>query len=124
MTAANGRLYRAGVLVKNETALERLADIDCVVFDKTGTLTTGTARINQADFTQTELSILKALAVASGHPVAASIATSLSAVVAADLTDVYEVAGQGIIAGGVPQQCRWGKVRALDPHYILATVPG
>jgi Cu2+-exporting ATPase len=38
-TAAIGKLYALGFLVKNGTALERIAETDTVVFDKTGTLT-------------------------------------------------------------------------------------
>nr|MDA8251061.1 heavy metal translocating P-type ATPase [Rhodospirillales bacterium] len=36
---ATARLFRAGILLKSPTALERLAQADTVVFDKTGTLT-------------------------------------------------------------------------------------
>ena len=40
-TAASGRLFRKGMLVKHETALERLAKVNTVVFDQTGPLTPG-----------------------------------------------------------------------------------
>ena len=50
-TAASGRLFRKGMLIKHATALERLAQVDVVVFDKTGTLTAGTPDlINLEDF--------------------------------------------------------------------------
>ena len=48
-TAASGRLFRKGMLIKHATALERLAQVDTVVFDKTGTLTAGTPELTNLD---------------------------------------------------------------------------
>jgi Cu2+-exporting ATPase len=50
-TAASGRLFQAGMLIKHATALERLAQVDTVVFDKTGTLTAGTPELTRTRVT-------------------------------------------------------------------------
>ena len=74
LTAASGRLFRDGVLLKDGTALERLAEIDTVVFDKTGTLTTGRPVLtNAAAIPPAAFAAAAALAAASAHPLARAI---------------------------------------------------
>ena len=72
------RAARAGVLVKNRIALERMRRVDVVLFDKTGTLTQGqhlvTGAVTLDGLTDTELLDLAAAVEAdSEHPVARAI---------------------------------------------------
>lgn len=94
-TAASGRLFRRGLLVKNATALERLAEVDHVVFDKTGTLTEGRPVLSGHDAEPTQAGIAVALARGSSHPLAEALRNGLDAD-AATVTDVREVPGHGI----------------------------
>lgn len=69
---------RAGVLIKNRMALERMRTIDVVLFDKTGTLTTGEPELTDvAAAPGVDADELLALAAAvesdSEHPVARAI---------------------------------------------------
>ncbi|WP_299730404.1 heavy metal translocating P-type ATPase [uncultured Tateyamaria sp.] len=96
-TVATGRLFRAGVLVKSETALERLAEIDTVVFDKTGTLS-DSALVPGAEIPEEARAVLKALAGASNHPLSRSVLPGLADVAAVDLTAIREERGAGIKA--------------------------
>jgi Cu2+-exporting ATPase len=95
-TTAAGRLFRAGLLVKDGTALERLAEVDTVVFDKTGTLTLPAAAGDALD-PQTQ-SIMRALTQDATHPVSQAIAASLQDVAPANLANQQEHAGAGLSA--------------------------
>lgn len=98
-TAASGRMFRKGMLIKDATALERLADVDTVVFDKTGTLTQGRPELtNLGEFAQSDMEIALALAQASAHPLAVSLATAATAtgIKPANLRDLREVPGYGV----------------------------
>lgn len=101
VTAASGKLFRKGLLIKDGTALERLAEVDTVVFDKTGTLTMGTPEPeNLADLAPQTLAVAAALAGGSSHPLAKAIHERCAAqgVVPATLADLREVPGFGIEA--------------------------
>jgi Cu2+-exporting ATPase len=96
VTAASGKLFRAGLLIKSGTALERLATVDTVVFDKTGTLTMGIPEPTNLSAHDTgSLAIAAALGGASGHPLAQALAQAIRAE-PASLQDLREVPGYGI----------------------------
>jgi Cu2+-exporting ATPase len=79
-TAASGRLFRKGLLIKDGTALERLAETDTVVFDKTGTLTTGAPEpVGLEDHPEDAMRVALALADASSHPLAEALSSALRA---------------------------------------------
>lgn len=92
---AAGRLMGMGILMKDGSALERLAGINRAVFDKTGTLTTGTPTIDAIPGEAAAHSAVKALAMHSVHPAARAIAARLSDV-AAEVADKTELPGLGV----------------------------
>jgi Cu2+-exporting ATPase len=97
---AAGRLFRAGILLKSPTALERLADVDTIVFDKTGTLTEPSlALVKGPGFDEDALRAAASLAAVSRHPLARSLAAAAGPVPAAE--DAVEYPGQGVCAGDV-----------------------
>ena len=95
-TTAAGRLFRAGLLVKDGTALERLADVDTVVFDKTGTLTMPAATGDMID-PQTQ-SIALAMTQDAHHPISQAIAAAFAGTTPATITNQQEHAGRGLSA--------------------------
>jgi len=96
-TAASGRLFSQGMLLKSATAMERLAEVTHVVFDKTGTLTEGKPEpVNVEEIDLRKRQIALALATGSAHPLARALVTALRSVKPAKVTEIREVPGHGI----------------------------
>lgn len=98
---ACGALMRKGVLIKDGSALERLAEASFVLFDKTGTLTLGRPEpINLDALSPDDLAVIRALAQSSRHPLSTALRRTLEhkPLPAIVLTQVREVPGQGVEA--------------------------
>lgn len=100
---AAGALLRQGIMVKDGSAIERLAKIDRVLLDKTGTLTMGrpvpdTAMLDA--LSGEEAAVALALASHSRHPLSQALALALASrgVRAASVEDVRETPGRGVSA--------------------------
>ncbi len=98
---ACGALMRAGIMVKDGSALERLAQVDRALIDKTGTLTMGQPLpdpVMLAALPGDAASIALALASNSRHPMSRALAGALATTGcrAAELSTVEEVPGHGV----------------------------
>lgn len=107
-TVASGRLFRAGVLVKHATGLERLAEVDRVILDKTGTLTTGVPRL-LSELPPEDLAMLGALAEGSAHPRAQAVARAAQGLALPSVTDRRETPGLGVEGEVNGQRIRLGR---------------
>lgn len=95
---AAGRLFAGGVMVKDGSGMERLAEIDTAIFDKTGTLTLGRPRlVDRGKVSRANLALAVALAVHSRHPLSMALAGA-NAGPAPVIDAVTEVAGGGLEA--------------------------
>nr|WP_156808989.1 heavy metal translocating P-type ATPase [Arthrobacter sp. TB 23] len=102
------RAAKAGVLIKNRMALERMRTVDIVLFDKTGTLTEGrhavTATTTSGTMSDAEMLALAAAAESdSEHPVARAIVnaamdTPEAAVFGYRGSDFSSMTGRGVRA--------------------------
>lgn len=103
---ASGALLKRGVLVKDGSALERLAEVDVALFDKTGTLTLGEPRAKISGLDEQARSIALGLAQSSRHPLSRGLANTLQeeGVAPASISNIQETSGVGVsgMYGGVP----------------------
>ncbi len=96
---AVGALMRRNVLVKDGSALERLAEADIVLLDKTGTITLGRPILaGPLPLDPAQRAIALGLAQASRHPLARALAAALEAEGArpAAIEALTECAGLGV----------------------------
>jgi P-type Cu2+ transporter len=108
---ASGKLFRAGIMIKDGAALEKLSAVDTVIFDKTGTLTRGepelvAPRLIPAD----TLALAAGLAQSSLHPLSRALVRHAKqrGIVPVVPDDVSEHPGSGLSAIWRGHQIRLG----------------
>ena len=109
---AAGTLMRRGVLVKDGSALERLAEADRALFDKTGTLTLGRPEpVNLHALPATLKPVVLAMARASRHPLSQALRASLEAegIKPAHVEDMREESGFGMRGNWVGRPVSLGR---------------
>lgn len=108
---ASGALIKRGLLIKDGSALERLAEVDIALFDKTGTLTLGSPRPDIAGLDEEARKVALGLAQNSRHPLSQGLAAALqgASVIPAEVTEIRELSGRGLTG-------LWnGQMVALEP---------
>lgn len=121
------RLFENGIMLKDGSALERLAQIDTIVFDKTGTLTLGDPKLVDADAFDSEiLAMAGQLAGFSRHPRSLALhrAARNNPAPAVAFTGITEHPGFGIEARAGADIYRLGRAAwaLTDPGAVSGTV--
>jgi Cu2+-exporting ATPase len=111
------RLFEKGIMLRDGSALERLADVDTVIFDKTGTLTTGRPQLVAAgDADDHLLGLAASIAGHSQHPYSRALA--LLSDTRTTFDDISEHPGLGLEARAGAITYRLGR-----PDWAIADVP-
>lgn len=119
------RASKAGIIVKNGTALERVAGARSFAFDKTGTLTHGKLAVasvkTYGSFSEKEvMAAAIALEKGSNHIVARAIAAyaEKAATKPLKVKNIREVSGKGMIAGEGSHRIVIGRASFLEENDI------
>jgi Cu2+-exporting ATPase len=116
---AAGRLFRHGIMVKEGSAMERLAEIDTVLFDKTGTLTVGKPRlVETGDVNPATMAIAAGLAAHSRHPLSKALHAAYGGILPV-CDAVQEIPGSGVEALTAAGTYRLGNRRFACPQDTL-----
>lgn len=93
------RLFENGIMIKDGSAMERMAEVDTAIFDKTGTLTLGQPRLIDVDAIDPHnLEIAAELSLYSRHPLSRALALFSGAKPMTAFIRIEEVPGAGIEA--------------------------
>ena len=115
-----GGASRNGILIKGANYMDVLSKLDTVVFDKTGTLTHGqfaVEAVHPDKFDEHQLLHLAAhVEHFSTHPIGAALRDAFpdEAIDGCRITDVQEMAGQGITADVEGRQVAVGNTKLMD----------
>ncbi len=119
------RASKAGIIVKNGTALERVAEARSFAFDKTGTLTHGQLAVEKVSTfggaTATDvMSVAAALEKGSNHIVAKAILdyADKKAIKPVKVKNISEEAGRGMSTGTGDKQMLIGRSAYLEDHGV------
>lgn len=119
IAVSTGIAARAGILVKDRLALERMRTIDAVLFDKTGTLTTGkhavTGIVGDGLSEDEVLALAAAVETDSEHPLARAI---VSAAAQRGLTVLHASDFRAITGRGVEAQVNGETVAVGGPALL------
>ena len=126
--AGIGGASKSGILVKGSNHLETLAQVETVVFDKTGTLTEGKFAVESVSGPFGNENILRyaaALEQHSTHPIAQSVLRAYGDQALAPVSELKEVAGQGIVGVIDGQQAAIGNLKLMTSLNVKApTIDG
>ena len=123
-----GAASRIGVLVKGSNYLEAIAGMKTIVFDKTGTLTKGEFKVTDIRPINgiTDKALLRLAAHAEGlstHPIAKSILARYEGDLdLTKVTDLEEVAGQGIVCKMDGKLLLVGNTKLMEERNIAYTL--
>ena len=119
------RLFENGIMIKDGSAMERMAEVDTAVFDKTGTLTLGQPRLVNLDtIDPNHLEIASELSLYSRHPLSRALALFSGAKPMTAFTRIEEIPGAGIEAELNSTIYRLGKREWADSNANAALSDG
>ncbi|OIO71384.1 MAG: copper-translocating P-type ATPase [Zetaproteobacteria bacterium CG1_02_49_23] len=130
IAVSSGVGAKAGVLVRNGDALERLSGVDHVVFDKTGTLTHGRMRVVQVDSLSQAIGKQQVLQLAASvernfpHPLARAICHEAESQGCACLPTLEHamIPGMGVEAQWAGRKLYLGNARLMRQRGVILSV--